>query len=457
MVVVVDGEHYPPVVEGALEAYAAMGHELLGAVMAGGTEKLGAGGLSRLGGLEVRSAEDPRIALAGAIAELRPDAVLDLSDEPVLDYRRRHELAAVALWHDVGYEGADFSFRPPPRPRLATKPSIAIIGTGKRTGKTAVAGYAARTLAAHGHRPVVVAMGRGGPEHPEVLRGDEIELTPSDLLELAEAGRHAASDYIEDALLARVATVGCRRCGGGLAGGVEITNVPAGVALANELDGEVMLLEGSGAAIPPARADVTGLVVPAHVPHEYLAGYMGPYRLLLADFVVVTMCENPFGSPSQISSLTSLIGRAFRATGSAGSSREELRVVRTVFRPTPVASIEGAEVFVATTAPESAGQAITEHLEGEHHATVVGISHSLSDRKRLQAELEELRGRADVLLCEIKAAAIDVATRQALAGGLKVVYMDNVPVGIDGDDPQDVIEWAAALATARFGEQSGEA
>jgi cyclic 2,3-diphosphoglycerate synthase len=449
-VAVIDGEHYPPVVEGALEAYRAAGHEILAAVMAGGTEKIGTEGLATIGRTEVRTSGDPRTALAQAIIELKPEAILDLSDEPVLDYRRRHEMAAVALWHGVAYEGADFRFTPPRRPELAAKPSMAIIGTGKRTGKTAVAGFAARTLSAAGRRPIVVAMGRGGPAEPEILRGDRIELTPEDLVELAEAGRHAASDYIEDALLARVPTVGCRRCGGGLAGGVEITNVPEGVALANELEGDFIMLEGSGASIPPARADVTGLVVPASVPLEYLIGYMGPYKLLLADFVVVTMCESPFGSPSQISSISAVLDKAWRGPDPGHGAREALRVVRTVFRPTPVRDIEGADVFVATTAPEAAGEALIKHLANEHRATVVGISHSLSDRKRLQTELEDL-GRADVLLCEIKAAAIDVATKRALDAGLEVVFMDNVPVGIDGDDPAHVIEWGTQLATARFG------
>lgn len=453
-VVVVDGEHYPPVVEGALEAYRAAGHEVLCAVMAGGTEKIGAEGLSSIGQTEVRTSSDPRTTLAQAIIELKPEVIVDLSDEPVLDYRRRHEMAAVALWHEVAYEGADFRFTPPRRPELAAKPSMAIIGTGKRTGKTAVAGYAARTLSAAGRRPIVVAMGRGGPAEPEVLRGDRIQLTPEDLVELAEAGRHAASDYIEDALLARVPTVGCRRCGGGLAGGVEITNVPEGVALANDLDGDFIMLEGSGASIPPARADITGLVVPASVPLEYLIGYMGPYKLLLADFVVVSMCESPFGSPFQISSISAALDKAWRGSDLGDGKREALRVVRTVFRPTPVRDIEGADVFVATTAPEAAGEALTKHLANEHRATVVGISHSLSDRKRLQTELEDLAGRADVLLCEIKAAAIDVATVQALDAGLEVVFMDNVPVGIDGEDPAHVIEWAAQQASARFGEPS---
>ena len=385
-----------------------------------------------------------------AIREFSPEAVLDYSDEPVLDYRRRHRLVAVALARGVPYEGADFGFTPPPRPKEATQPTLAVIGTGKRTGKTAVAGFTARALTKAGHHPVIVAMGRGGPPDPQVLRGDEIELKASDLLELAESGKHAASDYVEDALLGRVPTVGCRRCGGGLAGGVDVSNVAEGVKLANDLPGDIIVLEGSGSAIPPVHADVTGLVVPASIPIEYLAGYMGPYRLLLSDFVVVTMCEEPFGSSSQISAVTSEIRNAFRFSEPQGDTQEEIQIVRTVFRPTPTASVEGAKVFVATTAPEDAGDSITRHLQEQHDCEVVGISHSLSDRERLEKEIADIAKRADTLLCEIKAAGIDVATRTAIDEGLEVVYMDNVPQGIDGDDPLATVSWAGDLARTRF-------
>jgi len=445
-VVVVDGEHYPPVVISALAELRARGHSVTAAVMAGGKEKLPAEGLHAYGDVVVAAGRDPRRTLHELLGADPPDAVLDLSDEPVLDYRRRHELAAIALIHGVPYEGADFAFTPPPRPRIASKPSLAIIGTGKRTGKTAVGGFAARTLTEAGRTPVVVSMGRGGPERPEVMRGDELELRPADLLALADAGKHAASDYIEDALLGRVPTVGCRRCGGGLAGGVEFSNVAEGVELANTLAGDFMVLEGSGSAIPPAHADVTALVVPASIPQEYLSGYMGPYRLLLSDFVVVTMCEEPFGSSSQISAITSQVGATFSRT----DGPNEIRVVRTVFRPAPTRPIGGSNVFVATTAPTPAGASITRHLEEQYGCRVVGMTHALSDRKRLQEEMANLKKEADILLCEIKAAGIDVATRAALARDLDVVYMDNVPVGIDGDDLAATIRWAAEVAGSRF-------
>jgi len=448
--VVVDGEHYPPVVASALETLRSSDRQPVAAVFAGGSEKVAKEGIAEIGGVPVRTGEDPREALERALEELRPDVVVDLSDEPVLDYRRRHELAALALLQGIPYEGADFRFEPPPRPRLGAKPSLAVIGTGKRTGKTAIAAYAARRLSEIGRRPVVVAMGRGGPEEPEVLRGDEVDLTPSDLVGLADRGRHAASDYIEDAMLARVPTVGCRRCGGGLAGAVGTSNVARGIALANDLPGDTLVLEGSGSSMPPAHADATILVVPASCPEEYLAGYFGPYRLLLADFVVVTMCEQPFGTPSQISRITDRIAAAFRSSV-GGRAGEPISVVRTVFRPSPTRDIDGATVFVATTAPESAGGPIRTYLEQQHGCRVAGITHALSDRRKLEADLAALESDGvDLLLCEIKAAGIDVATRRALAAGLDVVYMDNLPVGVDGDDPAAMVDSAARLAEARF-------
>jgi cyclic 2,3-diphosphoglycerate synthase len=439
------------VVQAALDELQSAGEQVAAAVMVGGREKLPAEGMSAFGSVPVRSGGDPRALLDRAIVELEPDAILDLSDEPVLDYRRRHELAALSLFRGVSYRGADFRFDPPPRPRVADRPTVAVIGTGKRTGKTAVTGFIARALVQTGIKPVVVAMGRGGPEQPEVLRGDELSLTPHDLVAMADAGRHSASDYVEDAMLARVPTVGCRRCGGGLAGGVDVSNVAGGVEVANGIPGDLMLLEGSGSSIPPVHADATILIVPASIREEYLAGYMGPYRLLLADFVLVTMCEEPFGSSSQISTTISLVRNAWRPHR-PGDEGGEIQVVRTVFRPTPTRSVEGASVFVATTAPEAAGDPITKHLEEVHRCDVVGMSHSLSDRVTLVEELEAAMGRRpQILLCEIKAAGIDVATRWALEAGIEVAFMDNEPFGVSGDDPAAIVGRAAELAQQRFG------
>jgi cyclic 2,3-diphosphoglycerate synthase len=448
-VVVVDGEHYPSVIEAAFGRMRADGHEIVGAILAGGREKLPEGGLDRLAGVTLRSAPHTAQLLSDVLYESAPDAVLDLSDDPVLDYRRRHELAAVALYLGIPYEGAGFAFAPPRRPPLCEKPSVAVIGTGKRTGKTSVGTLAARLLSAAGWQPVVVAMGRGGPPEPEVVVPSRVRLDAGALVAWADEGRHASSDYIEDAVLAGVTTVGCWRCGSGLAGDVAFSNFDHGVVKANELPGDLLILEGSGSAIPPVHADVTCLVIPASIDPEYLCGYFGPYRLLLSDAVVVTMCEKPFASPSQISSIIGHIQGAFREAGNRTDLRGEIRVAATVLRPASSESLEGASVFVATTAPEAAGEQLKSYLENNERCQVVAITHSLSNRGRLERELVKMEG-ADVLLCEIKAAGVDVAVRHALATGKRVAFLDNVPQAIDGSDLQALFCSVAGTAAARF-------
>ncbi|MGH2754868.1 MAG: hypothetical protein ACRDLB_10600 [Actinomycetota bacterium] len=116
----------------------------------------------------------------------------------------------------------------------------------------------------------------------------------------------------------------------------------------------------------------------------------------------------------------------------------------------PTRSVEGARIFVATTAPEAAGESITTHLESEHRCEVVGITHSLSDRERLEKEIGNIADQADILLCEIKAAGIDVATRKAVDSGLGVVYMDNIPTSLDGEDEAAFVMRAYELAAERF-------
>src|SRR5439155_24769056 len=146
-------EHLPHTIPGCV---------VVGAAMLGGREKRAAQD-SGLAPLEVVEGDDAEGVLVEAIGRFSPDLVVDLSDEPVVDARLRLRLAARTLVAGVPYQGADFRLDPPPRPAVATKPSVAVIGTGKRTGKTAVAAHLARTLRDAGHPPVIVAMGRGRP------------------------------------------------------------------------------------------------------------------------------------------------------------------------------------------------------------------------------------------------------------------------------------------------------
>jgi cyclic 2,3-diphosphoglycerate synthetase len=94
--------------------------------------------------------------------------------------------------------------------------------------------------------------------------------------------------------------------------------------------------------------------------------------------------------------------------------------------------ISGRRVFLVATAPEEAGNILEGYLEGNEGCTLVGRSYHLSDRRRLE---EDLRGaeRAEVLLTELKAAAVDVVTRFARESGKEVVYFHNKPIAVNGE------------------------
>jgi len=376
-IVLIDGEHYEPVVRDAL---AALPYEVVGALLVGGSEKL-------------RGGEDYGVALVESLDAVEADLVFDLSDEPVLGPRERLLWASRALALGLPYVGADFRFDPPPLHPVAT-PSIAVIGLGKRVGKTAVAGHVARLLA-RDRRVVVVAMGRGGPAEPELV---ESPPTLDDLLELSRSGRHAASDHLEAAALAGVPAVGCRRAGGGLAGAPFDSNVLEGARLAAQLEPELLVFDGSGAALPPIDADARILVT--NGAHDVRAG-LNAYRVLVSDLVVDT----------------------------GGADREAIRsisdvpVVAAELRLRPAEPLRGRRTAVFTTGP-----APVEDLDAE----LVHVSRNLARRNALEEELEVVD--ADVYLVELKAAAVDVVAEAALERGAEVVLAANDVVSDELDE-----------------------
>jgi cyclic 2,3-diphosphoglycerate synthase len=363
-VALIDGEHSPEVVRQAL---AELPYEWVGAILVGGSEKLRDGG-----GYGVPLVD----GLDGA------EIVVDLSDEPVLGPADRFRLASEALAAGLPYVGADFRFDPPVFEEIE-RPSIAVIGTGKRVGKTAVAAHLARLLG-RDRAVVVVAMGRGGPPDPELVEGPP---SIEDLVALSRSGRHAASDHLEIATLCGVPTVGCRRAGGGLAGRPFVSNVSEGARIAAARRPDVIVFDGSGTAIPPIAADRRILVTGSG--HD-LDAYFNTYRRLISDLVVSVGCAVEGAVPATL-------------------------------RLRPLQPLEG-RVAVFT-----AGGTDVSHLDVE----VVHVSRTLGDRAALTRELQEVE--ADTYLIEIKGAAIDVVAEHALARGRRVVAAANdvVAPGLD--------------------------
>src|SRR3712207_3269916 len=176
-------------------------------------------------------------------------------------------------------------------------------------------------------------MGRGGPPHPEVIEGHEMEVGSAYLLEALQRGSHAASDYYETAALSRVTTVGCRRCGGGLAGEPFVSNVLEGARLANGLDTGVTVFDGSGAAVPPVEVERRVLVAGANQDPEYIVGFLGSYRLMISDLLVLTMSEEPMADAEKVRGIVDGV-RGIKA---------DLAVIPAVFRPRPVGEIGRSE------------------------------------------------------------------------------------------------------------------
>jgi cyclic 2,3-diphosphoglycerate synthetase len=379
VIALIDGEHHPAAVRDVLARL-----DLAGVVFMGGEEKLGPGPLENHYGTPVET--DPEEALRRLAP--RADAVVDLADEPVFPASAKLRMAALALSLGLAYEAPGGRLEPPRyEPVDFDGPKLAVIATGKRTGKTAVAGHWAALLRERGADPVIICMGRGGPPEPRLA-----EAAPSldELVTIAEAGSHAASDYLEDAVIAGVRTIGCRRVGGGFAGAPYESNVAEGAVLAASLGPGAIVFEGSGACIPPVEVDRTVCILGAGPPEPF-----AEYRLERGDLVLA-------------------------ARGAAGAPADAIPFE---LRPEPLEPVpDGARVAVFTTgAPR---------VEGIPEPVLV--STNLARRSALADELDRAAAeRCDVYLTELKAAAIDTVAIRARAEGARVVFIRNRPVGID--------------------------
>ncbi len=418
IIALIDGEHYPQVTSDAISVLKEIfGKRFLGIIFMGGTEKISAKKIHEYFDEELFAVEDLERDFLKGLYHFKPDLVYDLSDEPVVNYVVRMKIASYCFSQKSSYMGPDFLFdyeRDDSYPDVA---SISVIGTGKRIGKTAISAYIAKTLKQEKIKVCIVAMGRGGPKEPQFLEGSKIKITPQYLLGLSNSGLHASSDYIEDALVSGVNTVGSRRCGGGFGGKVFISNVREGVLLAHKLNPELIILEGSGASLPDVRAHVNICVIGANQEWDDIIGYLGIYRIMISEMIVITMCEKPMADKKKINFFEENIKKI----------NPNAKIFKTVFRPLPLTPIGGKKVLLIITAKTKIEDKIKKYIEKTYGCTVVGVSFNLSDRERLNKDLMSCKCY-DTILCELKAASVDVVTDFAFKNGKEIVYMNNVPL-----------------------------
>ena len=386
-IALIDGEHHADVVRDAL---AELPFDFVEAILVGGTEKL-------------RGGEEYGLPLLDSLDESRAEAVVDLSDEPVLGPRERMHWASRALALGKKYIGPDFTFEPPLYQPFTKIPSLAVIGTGKRIGKTAVTGHVASLFSTR-LDVVVVSMGRGGPPEPEIV---EVAPTLEALLDLSRTGRHAAPTTSRPPR-----SPACRRSAAGAPAGAlqasRHSNVSRGAQLVEERGADLAVFDGSGAAIPPVAVNGRILVVG---PGQDATAYLNAYRVLISDLVLLVGGGRPRADPEL----------------------KDVPVIGVELRLRPVQPIAGRRVAVFTT-----GLAPVDHLD----ADVVHVSRNLANREALREELQHID--AEVFLTEIKAAAIDVVAEAAAERGAELVFADNEVLSLVGEP--DLDEQLLALA-----------
>lgn len=406
-IVLIDGEHHPAAVGDALREIASE-VEITTVVFCGGSEKVAPAALldpeQHYGYPLTRAADAPaalRAALDGPGAG--SDVVIDIADEPILPLSEKLRMASLAMAAGLGYEAPGMSLKPLVLSEVEfAGPKVAVIGTGKRTGKTAVCGHLAALIKQRGGSPAIVSMGRGGPASPQVAHP---HTGLAELLTLSRRGVHAASDYLEDAVLAGVPAVGCRRVGGGPAGDTSFTNFHEGVTVAAGIEGvDGLLFEGSGASIPPVLADRTICVTGSLEQADTLTG---PLRLIQSQLVLVHA-----GQPETLAA----------ARHWSGGEVVAFDLVPTAAEPLPH---DAVVAFFST---------------GEHqlHGVEPAVTSSnLARRAELEFDLEAAAAAGCThYLTELKAAAIDMVADHAGRCEAEVVFVRNRPVaeGLDLDE-----------------------
>jgi predicted GTPase len=171
-----------------------------------------------------------------------------------------------------------------------------------------------------------------------------------------------------------------------------------GARLAASLDVDTLILEGSGACVPPVEADATVCIVGD--PGDAL-GALGPYRLLRADLVLAMR-----DAPPELAQLSA--APVLRARLEPEPAEELPPDARVAFFSTGAGACAGLDPLVS--------------------------SRNLARRAELAEDLARAeRERCDVYLTELKAAAIDTVAVHARRAGARVVFVRNRVVA-DGAD-----------------------
>ena len=219
-----------------------------------------------------------------------------ISPTSPLPIRRAASASPAACSRGRPYVGADFRFDPV-RFEPFARPALAVIGTGKRGredgGRRPPRPPALARPLRRGRRD-----GPGRPRSPVVVdREPELDETPRALARGRPCRLRLPRGRGVRERGHRREPQGWRRP---RRGAVLLQRRRAAAELAASLSPDLVVFEGSGAAIPPVETGKRILVVGASQDPATVIGYLGAYRVLLSDLVVLTGCEEPLADEDQV-------------------------------------------------------------------------------------------------------------------------------------------------------------
>lgn len=221
-------------------------------------------------------------AVRRAAAEFAPRAVVDVTEAGMAE---RFSWANEALQLGLEVHGADFRMWPPVF-KAGRIPTVTFAGAGAAVGKTAAIVHFLAQLKGK-CRAAAVVLELGGPSYAEIVEPLEPASASARLLSYHRDGRRVGGDHFLIAAAAGIPAVGCSFAGTGLTGVPLNSLLGDAVVFASEAGGELMVVEGSGGAMPPAGGAVCFLVN-VRTGLEVLRSFPFAFQLKKAHVVVAT-------------------------------------------------------------------------------------------------------------------------------------------------------------------------
>jgi hypothetical protein len=217
-----------------------------------------------------------------AAAEFKPRAIVDVTEAGLAE---RFAWANEALQLGLEVHGADFRLWPPVL-KGGTVPTVTFAGAGAAVGKTAAIIYFLERVKAK-YKTAAVVLDLGGPPYPEVVEPGEAASAAARLLSYHRDGRNVGGDHYLLAAATGVPAVGCSFAGTGLTGVPLNSLLGDAFVYAAERGGELVVVEGSGGAMPPVAGAVCFLVN-VRTGLDVLRGFPFAFQLRRARVVVAT-------------------------------------------------------------------------------------------------------------------------------------------------------------------------